>query len=176
MFDDGLKVFFLNVIYGLIPVIIVWVGLWITLGSSTVANSTRNNSGMGYQLFLPASAVNTEAWLVIIIATIIGFLIGLILYMALTNMALYDGKLKAAFRFSEILERISMIGWGKYIAWYLVMLFIGFAASIVSVLLMLPLFIGFIIVPLIIAPYFAMFGARSLALLFISGEDGAFDA
>jgi ABC-type multidrug transport system permease subunit len=86
-------------------------------------------------------------------------------------MALYEGELGAAFKFGEVMDRIAMIGWGKYLAWYIIMVLLGAVAGGIAVLTMM-IIIGFILAPLIIYPYFSMFGARSLALLFASSEEG----
>jgi len=42
----------------------------------------------------------------------------------------------------------------------------------ISIFLIFPLLIGIVLVPLIILPYFSLFSARSLALLFASSEEG----
>ena len=55
-----------------------------------------------------------------IVYVILALIIGLIEVIAIANMAYYDGDLGAAFRFSEILDYIARIGWGKYIATYIV--------------------------------------------------------
>ncbi len=91
--------------------------------------------------------------------------------MALANMALYD-EIEAAFRFSEILDKIKMIGWGKYILWYIVMwviaLIIGFITGLLNVI---PI-VGTIIAILVIYPYFVMLLARSIGLIFESSTEG----
>ncbi|MGV8143926.1 MAG: DUF4013 domain-containing protein, partial [Methanothermobacter sp.] len=101
---------------------------------------------------------------------IVAIIVGLIEVMAIANMALYEGELGAAFKFSEVMDRIAMIGWGKYLGWYIIMVLLGLVAAAIAGVTMM-IIIGFILTPLIIYPYFAMFGARSLALLFASSED-----
>jgi hypothetical protein len=87
-------------------------------------------------------------------------------------MALYEGELGAAFKFSEVMDRIAMIGWGKYIVWYIIMVLLGVVAYGIAFGISFNTFgIGIIVRILLIYPYFAMFGARSLALLFASSED-----
>ena len=74
-------------------------------------------------------------------------------------MALYD-ELEAAFRFSEILDKIKMIGWVKYIIWYIVMGVIGLVIGFMAGLLNIIPILGVIIALLFIYPYFLMLFAR----------------
>ncbi len=161
MFVDGLKILVVGIVYA-IPLIIIAAILSAIFGfSQPTAMNTGTLTGFGLFGFVTGY----------IIYLIVGIIIGLVEYMAIANMALYDGELGAAFRFSEVLERISMVGWGKYIIWYVIMVLLGIVAALIAGLTFIIL-IGFILAPLIIFPYFSMFGARSLALLFASSEEG----
>ena len=104
MFVDGLKLFVVAIVYA-IP---VWILSWIlsaALGSGiTMSYTTSLDPTMMWGLFLGN-----------IVVAILAVIIGLIEIMAIANMAYYDGDMGAAFRFSEILDYISRIGWGKYI-------------------------------------------------------------
>jgi hypothetical protein len=154
MFVDGLKIFVVAIVYA-IP---VWIIAWIfgaIMGGTMTATSTTLDPTMLWALFLGN-----------IIFVIVAVIIGLIEVMAIANMAYYDGDLGAAFRFSEILDYISRIGWGKYIATYIVIAIVAFIGFLIGMLTMFIL-IGIILLPLVIAPYIAMFGSRAIALLFI---------
>jgi Protein of unknown function (DUF4013) len=155
MFVDGLKIFVVAIVYAIPVWIISWIfgaimGAGMTMGYSTTLDPT-----MLWALFLGN-----------IIFAIVAVIIGLIEVMAIANMAYYDGDLGAAFRFSEILDYISRIGWGKYIATYIVIAIVAFIGFLIGMLTMFIL-IGIILLPLVIAPYIAMFGSRAIALLFI---------
>lgn len=162
LFIDGIKIFIVGLIYA-IPVFIIAaiIGALLSFGSQS---AYYTGDFTGFQLF---TIITGYA-----IYFIVAIIIGLVEYMAIANMALYEGELGAAFKFSEVLDRISMIGWGKYIGWYIIMVLLAMVAGAISVLTMI-IIIGFILAPLIIFPYFSMFGARSLALLFASSEDSA---
>ncbi|MEN6292530.1 MAG: hypothetical protein ABFD07_11025, partial [Methanobacterium sp.] len=67
-------------------------------------------------------------------------------------------------------DRIAQIGWGKYIVTYIVIAVIGFIGFLIGMLTMFIL-IGFILLPLIIVPYIAMFSSRAIALLYASTEE-----
>jgi hypothetical protein len=154
MFVDGLKIFVVAIVYA-IP---VWIIAWIfgaIMGGTMTATTTTLDPTMIWALFLGN-----------IIFVIVAVIIGLIEVMAIANMAYYDGDLGAAFRFSEILDYISRIGWGKYIATYIVIAIVAFIGFLIGMLTMFIL-IGIILLPLVIAPYITMFGSRAIALLFI---------
>jgi hypothetical protein len=146
MFIDGLKVFVVGIVYS-IPVIIISL---ITLSL---------NPAMIWGLVL-----------VYIVYIIVAVIVGLIEVIAIANMAYYDGELGAAFSFSEILDRIAKIGWGKYIITYIVIAIVAFIGFLIG-LLTLFILVGFILLPLVIAPFIYMFGARAIALLFTESID-----
>ncbi len=159
MFIDGLKVFVVEIVYFIIPVAIIIGGSWASMMS-------MQNVGA---MVSPAAAIGLMGG-VALIGILLILIIGLIVIMALANMAYYDGDLGAAFRFSEILDIIAKIGWGNYIVWYIVMIIIGVVVGIVaSVLGIIPI-LGWIILALIVYPYFSMFVARSAALIYTAGR------
>ncbi|MGB7969276.1 MAG: DUF4013 domain-containing protein [Methanobacterium sp.] len=157
MFVDGLKVFVVGIVY-FIPVIIISLIITAITGSSTSATLSLNPV-MIWGLVL-----------VYIVYIIVAVIVGLIELIAIANMAYYDGDLGAAFSFSEILDRIAKIGWGKYIITYIVIAIVGFIGFLIG-LLTLVILVGFILLPLVIAPFIYMFSARAIALLFTESID-----
>ncbi|MEN6573770.1 DUF4013 domain-containing protein, partial [Methanobacterium aggregans] len=158
MFVDGLKILVVGIVYA-IPVWIIATIIGLITGTGMGTTTT--------------SLDPTMMWAVLgssIVFIIVALIVGLVEIMAIVNMAYYNGELGAAFRFSEILDRIAQIGWGKYIATYIVIAVIGFIAFLIGWLTMLIL-IGFILLPLIIVPYITMFSSRAIALLFASTEE-----
>lgn len=162
MFIDGLKMFVVQFVYLLIPLIVIFIGMLASLASISVTDTGTMTNPVLFMGLMGGTAI---------IGIILAILFELVGSIAVANMALNNSELGAAFRFSEILEKISMIGWGKYIVWYIVMIVIsligGFIASILNVI---P-FIGMIIALLVVYPYLTMFSARSLALLFGSSVE-----
>ncbi len=153
MFVDGLKVFVVGIVY-FIPVYIIALILGLFIGSTN------------------ASAVTLDPYMIwamvigYLIYIIVALIVGLVEVIAIANMAYYDGELGAAFRFSEVLDHIARIGWGKYIATYIVIAVIaaiGFLIGFATLFIL----VGFILLPLVITPYIYMFGSRAIALLFI---------
>lgn len=161
MFIDGLKVLVIGIVYA-IPIWIIAAIFGFIIGAimptATTDVSTAGMVGMsvGYIIFL-----------------IVALIVGLIEVIAIVNMAYNDSEIGAAFRFSEILDLIARIGWGKYILTYIVIALISIVimvvAYIVGIILLfvgiILLFVGMIItVPLAIS-FIYMFGSRALALL-----------
>jgi len=157
MFVDGLKIFVVAIVYA-IPVYIIALILNMIIGASVDVTTTATT--LDAAMFWGILASN-------IVFAIIAIIVGLIEIIAIANMAYNDGELGAAFRFSEIMDIIANIGWGKYIATYIVIIIIAAIGVLIGMLTMFIL-IGFILLPLVIAPYIAMFGSRAIGLLVAS--------
>lgn len=155
MYLNGIKLILTVIIYFL-PIII----LVLILNPSQIFSLFNTNFSL-YNLW--SMFLGSIGQIIIFIA------IGVMEYVGIANMALYDGEIRAAFRFREIINRISMIGWKKYLISYLIIWILGFLTFIISIL-MLFILIGLIIIPLIIIPYFMTLNARFLALIFASSE------
>ena len=160
MFIDGLKVFFVLFVYSLIPVALIILGM----GNAILPFI---NTPFTWSLVQSTLSFGLLSGLTIIGMLLI-ILISFIIAVALTNMA-YQNKLSSAFRFRDIFTKIGEIGWVDYIIWYIVMVLVASIVYFISSTLIL-LFIGIILVPLIISPYFTMFYARSAALIYTSTE------
>lgn len=163
MLIDGLKVVVVGIVYQIIPAIVIIIGVIGTLASVGFSASNIAN---------PAAFIGLVSG-VAIIGVILAIIFLIFEVIAIANMALYDGELGAAFRFGEILGRISKIGWGSYIIWLIVMFIILIVAGIIMGILSIIPIIGIFIAALIVYPYLYMFYARSLALLFASSEEEA---
>ena len=100
-----------------------------------------------------------------------------ILLVAIANMAFYEGDLKSAFKVREIIEEISLIGWGNLIKWYILtgiifIIFTNITFIVIYLFNMINLhLLGVIISALIIYPYFSIFLARSVALFYMPDEE-----
>ncbi len=157
MLIDGFKIYIVEVAYLIIPFIIIFVG---ALGLVTAVAS-----GI---IISPSTYV--ELVLTVIVGIILLIIFELFGTIAIANMAFYD-KLGAAFKFSEILETISKIGWGKYIIWYIITIIITIVAGIIADILRLIPYIGIIIALLVVYSYLFIYSGRSVALIFKSGEE-----
>jgi hypothetical protein len=160
MFIDGLKIFIVSIAYA-IPVVIL--GIIVTLILGAVMPTSTATTSISPSMF----------WTLIIsnfVYVIIGLIVGLIAIIGVANMAYYDGDLGAAFRFSDILEYISNIGWGKFIAVYVVLALISFVIYLVAMFVgILLVIIGLVITLPLAFAFITMMEARAIGLLFIEG-------
>lgn len=165
MFVDGIKVFVVYLIYFLPAIVIMAVSvmsIWSSM-MSIMAMQTANTVPTTMMGLMGGSALAG-----MLISMIYMLVITPITVVAVANMAFNESNLHAAFDFSNILDLISQIGWVDLIIWYVVMIAIGIALSVViSILTAIPV-IGGIILLLLINPYIYMFYARSAAWLYAS--------
>ena len=104
--------------------------------------------------------------------------------MAIAHMANNDSKLIKAFRYHEVIDKITSKGWGNFIIWYIVTVVLFFVlyiiASIPIIIIILVIFHSIvgtnprilqdILLTLLVFPYFYMFLGRSVGLFYISEE------
>ncbi|WP_321211128.1 DUF4013 domain-containing protein [Methanothermobacter sp. DP] len=153
MFVDGLKVFVVQIVYMIVPLIIIFAG---TFGSpAMVSPAGAIPEPTSFTGLLGGTAI---------IGVILAIILGLIETIAIAHMAYNDSDLGAAFRFSEILDVISQIGWIDYIIWYIVVGLIAAVIAFIAGLLNVIPIIGTIIAVLIVYPYIQLFWNRALAL------------
>ncbi|MBI5679784.1 MAG: DUF4013 domain-containing protein [Methanobacterium sp.] len=160
LFIDGIKVLIVGIVYMIIPMIIWLVALLPVFLALLSGSQSSAIAGLSSILTI----------VLMLIAFIVTIIMSLLVLPAIVNMGLYDGSIGAAFRFSEVMEKISTIGWGSYILWiiaiWITMMILGLIIGI----------IGFILLIIIIGPllwilggaYLTMFQARSVGLLFAS--------
>jgi hypothetical protein len=153
LFIDGIKILIVSIVYMIVPLIIYFVAL-LPLMLSDPSN--------------PSALLSGITIVILLIDILVAIIFALVLYPAIVNMALYDSELGAAFRFSEILDRIKSIGWGNYILWIIAIII---TSAIVGVILGIVGFIlAFILIGFLVwfamGAYLTMFQARSIGLLF----------
>ena len=107
----GLRAFVVGLVYSILPMILFFLGLMLTVNESVGAS------------------VNAIGAIVLLIAIIFAIFVSLVNVMALCNMVDKD-ELAAAFRFKEILALIKNLGWGRFIG---ILLFTVIAIMIISV-------------------------------------------
>ncbi|MBC7118967.1 MAG: DUF4013 domain-containing protein [Methanobacteriaceae archaeon] len=169
MLIDGLKVLVVGIVYMLIPIILVFGGVFLA--------NTNPTAGI----------------IVGVIGVILAIIFGLVEQIAIAHMAFND-RLGAAFQVGEILNVISEISWIKYIIWIIGVAIIQLGALNVTLLafyiILIPAILafgaaiaqiaseiltaGFIIVVIIlllilylfVIPYLQIFYARALGRLY----------
>jgi hypothetical protein len=105
MFVDGLKAVVVGIIYA-IPLSVIIGLLFYGLAIAPVGLSNLSIYNSGSMIFIGIFAL-----IVILIALVIYPLT----LMSLANMVYNNSKIEAAFKFSEIFNKLSNIGWGNFL-------------------------------------------------------------
>jgi hypothetical protein len=108
------------------------------------------------------------------------YLIGVfpVFLMSLANMAFYDGSIGAGLKFREIFDKISNIGLGNFVVWFVVTVIVCFGliflwGLVVAFFTIFSLkFVGILFGQLIIFPIIIIFLFRSIALIYLSENKG----
>ncbi len=148
MFIKGIKYLIVVVAYNVIPMIVL-VG-----GMALIGNSSA----------LIAIAV---------ISAVLFIIANFLLIMALNNMIVHD-SLKKAFDFSEIMNNISNLGWGKYIGiviftvivYMIIMVAVSFVLSFLSILFAATISNQVLVVSVVMSVVEALFVDSYAALFF----------
>ncbi len=151
---DGLKIAVVAVIYMIIPLILIAFGALTLFAPYMVVPYGPSFwlIPLGFGVILFAAGI------------ILAFVIAIIMAMAIVHMV-KTGSFGKAFAVGEIVRIIGRIGWGRYIAW-LIVVFVF--AIIVSAVGSIPA-IGWLI-SIIIWPIFGVFASRSGALMYTDAE------
>jgi hypothetical protein len=161
MFIDGLKVFVVQLAYFIVPLVIIFISVWASIGSLLTLQSVGDVN-------VPTTAFSLMGGL-FFLRVMVTVIFGVYFTIALANMAYCNGEIRAAFRFSEITDRIAAIGWVDLIIWYVMMIIIGLGIGFVaSILFFIPI-LGWFLIILMVYPYLYLLYSRALGLLFVSG-------
>lgn len=102
---------------------------------------------------------------------------GVLFLLSLCNMV-FTGKLGKALDFGGMFGRVSVVGWGKFVAWFVVTLIVclvlfGLSWCVVYALPdFVPDFVGVLFVQFLILPYVVVFVFRSVSLFYSSTDAG----
>ncbi len=160
LFIDGAKIFFASLIYMIIPLALMGAGIAsfvfaIFMGGGVIPGTPRPIE-TGGMIFLGGTGL-----ILLLVGAILAFLALIVLGAAIAHM-IKKGKFGKAFAFGEILDVIRGIGWGKYLAWVIL---VAIIAVVVGALVGAIPFVGWLI-EVIIAPVVSVFFFRSLGLLY----------
>lgn len=170
----GIRLFVINIIYGIIIIVISYIILFVTGGLDFFSTIfTTPQASFTNTLISSAQAATAQAYLVSNPLVIIGFiLIAIIAIIAVffvlisTCRLAKTHSLRKSLSFSGIVEDIKKIGVIELIVWYIVLVIICAIIGIIAGIILLIPIIGFIIDALIISPLLVMFVARSMGLLY----------
>ena len=176
MLINGVKLIIVNFVYLLIPIIV-----FVVSGGLAVVNLLISNPDNPVAII---SAVTALA-VAIVISIVVLFIFSLLGIIANIRFARMD-SFGEAFNFNAILEHLRKIGWGSYILALIVLFLVLLIAAIIAMVLFLILgiilalipFIGpfitlleFIIVLILIGPFFGVWGARYITMIYDSIEN-----
>lgn len=167
-FIMGIKYFILNIIYAIIPTIIVLLILFVT-GFFDFVPSLISYYQMGNADITISLAQNSSYLFLIIsiVAAILFIIFGILCTIAECRLAI-NGSIYDGLKIKEIINDLSNIGWGNFIVWGIILLIILFIISIIySFVAYIPI-IGFFISLLLISPFMVMFIARATGLMYAS--------
>ena len=159
LFIDGLKIVIASIIYMLIPLILIVAGF----GSFFAAMVTGGGPNFMWGGFTPAymGLLGGTGAVLVLVGLLVAFVMLILLAAGIAHM-IKTGKFGKAFAFGEILGIIGKIGWGKYLAWLI--LIVVLAAIVGAIAGAIP-YVGWIIAA-IIGPALTVFYFRSLGLLY----------
>ena len=178
---DGLKLLVVQIVYYIIPTIIVLIVGWLSGTYSAVfkiveyvgndlANTTVNATTL-------VNTVPQEYWTSLIaglmitgiVAMILYIIFGLLLEIAMCRLAKYD-SIGEAINIKEVIGDIKEIGVGRYIAWYIILIIACIVLGFIIGLFTAIPYLGVIIAFLVCAPFIALFASRALGKLYSDAE------
>lgn len=174
-FINGIKFIILTIVYYIIPAVIIIICGFATGAFNAIFNvlafmgqnpgTSVNNIPVEY-----LTSLFTSLSLTVVIAIILAILFGLLMTIGMARLAKYD-SLSEGFSFGKIIKDIGQIGWGSYIAWYIVYFILTIIILIVAGIIFsfIP-YIGVILTPLLLMPYLTLFAARAIGLLYSKVE------
>ncbi len=155
MFVDGAKVFFASLVYMLLPTIL------IVAGALSFVASFLSLQG---QAFEPGVMFGGTGLVLVLIGIVLGIILLILLGVGMAHM-IKTGKFGKAFAFGEIFSIIGGIGWGKYLAWIVIVIVISVMVG--GLAGFIP-YVGWLI-SAIISPILSVFFFRSMGLLYNDG-------
>ena len=159
MFIDGLKIAVAFVIYMIIPIICIAAG---------AGGIFAGMSGFGPSLVTGVFGLTGLGALLLVVGIVLAFILLIFSAMGVAHM-LKTNHFGKAFAFGEIKQTIDRIGWGRYIAWLLVIFLISVVVG--AVVGAIPV-VGWII-SLIVAPFLMAFYFRSVGIMYSEGAPTA---
>lgn len=161
MFVDGIKLIIVSIIY-MIPLIAILVLGGFVMGIIIALSGASGSFGRTMIMFIIA------------IVGLYTIIIYPVLLMGYANMANNENNLNKAFKFGEIRAKISGLGLGSYVKWYIgtgiiyaILLIVGGLIPLIFGLEQIR-FVGIIINAFIIGPFAILFLMRSTSLMYRS--------
>jgi hypothetical protein len=180
-FKLGIKASILKTLYFIIPTIFIII-LSISMGTHVnavngVLNSTIDSlnqsyhlSGIEYANTIFNVFLNKNNWTIAIFGLIIYIIFDGLTFMAYGRLA-ETGSLKKSLNLKLIYYKFVTYGWKNFTKWYIQFLIIAEIFLLISALLSLIPYVGFIIVSFLVTPYYLMFKYRSIGDMYETVTD-----
>jgi len=159
LFVDGAKIFFASLIYMLVPLLLIGAGV----GSFVAAMLAAGGPDFVMRGFTPGAVFlfGGTGVVLVLIGVVVAFFMLIVLAAGVAHM-IKSGKFGKAFAFSEIFGLLGKIGWGRYLAWVIL---VAIIAIIVGAVVGAIPYVGWL-VSAIVGPALIVFFFRSLGILY----------
>ncbi len=152
-FIQGLLLWIIQIIYMIIPAIIIWFSLGGSAATALLADPASADAILG-----------VGALIGLLIAVVVAVILGLVMQPAIVNFARTE-KFGSAFAFGDLFGMIGKVGWGKYILAWIVLILVAFVIGIVlGCVAWIPI-LGWII-GILAMPFLTIFNNKYFANLF----------
>lgn len=178
---DGIKLFILYFVYEIIPFIVTVIAVFATgLFTSLLdayncmlqaAGGSVTSLTSNFAYYTGAIPTNIMGNLISgIVLTVIISLIFIIISMFFANIGVgrmvETGSLKEGLNIKMILNKINLIGWGKYLSWFVLLIIVTLIIGFVSIFLSLIPFIGVILSGLILSSFILFFNFAAIGKIY----------
>lgn len=164
---NGIKLWILEIVYFLIPVIILIVIGAFTIDGNAV-QSLMNYISYSSNATIPANLIEpvlTSLGIVSIVAFILAVIFGLMAFVGTCRLAKTD-SLSEGLNFKKVISDIGNIGIGSLIAWIILLLIILIVFGIIELIIMMIPYVGTLISTLIISPFILLFMNSAIGRLY----------
>ncbi|WP_432644914.1 DUF4013 domain-containing protein [Methanobrevibacter sp.] len=161
----GIKSFIVEIVYYIIPIILIIALIFLTGGFdylvTILTNTDLNNIGDNVAIIFAGSIFFT-----VVVSVILVIIFSLVSIVAFGKLG-KTGNLKEACSVGTIISETKKIGFLNMLAYIIVLMIIDFIILLISsiISILIPL-VGFIIAALILMPYLLMFNARAMGLIY----------
>lgn len=170
-FIDGVKVLILDIVYFIIPFIVVLIIAFATGVFGNFYNLMTYTASGAASIPQALIASLGVSFLTIIIVGGIFFIIFALLFTIARAVLAETESLTAAIDMVAVFKKIGEIGWGNYILWIIIFIIVSIVLALITAIVTAIPFIGIIIALLVINSFVEMFSARAVGLLYNESKE-----
>jgi len=164
---DGIKLLILEIVYYIIPLIVVVIVAYATGAFSYIVEIinyviTYGATNIPQSIILEAAV----SFLLVFLVGGIFYIIFTLLYYIATAILAETDSLVEAINIIEVFNKIGEIGLANYLIWAVLLVIISFVIGIIGGIIQIIPLIGLIIVMLVIYPFIKILSSRALGLIY----------